>query len=110
MIDIRQTTMKRLLNYQRVIEKKARDANRLQWTKMTLDNMRFAEAAIQKAGHIGAIVDYSGSLFRIQNRIPPFRLFHDDYHLHNGLVKLMNELGIPINLINVEIPSDIVEN
>ena len=106
MIEITRVTMKRLLNTQRVVENEAKAANRLQWMKMTLDTMRRAESARQKAAHISAIVAYSGCLFRLQNKIKPYRMIDDDYFLHNGLVDLMTALGIPINFINVDIPLD----
>jgi hypothetical protein len=103
---ISQITMRRLLNYQRVVENEARAAARLQWKKMTLDSMRRAEAASQKSVHIRAIVAYAASLFRIQNNMPSYRPFHEDYLLHNGLVELMNELRIPIKSISIDIPHD----
>ena len=106
MIELSQLTMKRLINYQRVVENQARSADRRQWTKMKLDNMNRSEAARKRAARMGAIVAYSGCLFRIQNKMPPYRQFREDVQLHNGLVELMDELNIPTSFVNVDIPSD----
>ena len=95
-IIITPTTMKRLLNYQRVVENEAKTADKTQWMKMTPENMRRSEAGRQKAERIDAIVAYAGMLFRIQNKMMPFRSLHGDDLLHNMLVELMHELRIPV--------------
>jgi hypothetical protein len=95
-------TMKRLMNYQRVTENKARAANNRQWRKMTLETMHKAEETRQTAAHIGATVAYAGYLFRVQNKMSACLPSHCDGPLFNALVELMNTLDIPVEMIAVE--------
>ena len=101
-IEITALTMKRLLNYQRVAENQARAANKRQWTAMTLETMRKAEAARQTAAHLGGVVAYAGYLFRVQNQAAAYRTLFADGLLHNGLVELLNTLNINVAMIPVE--------
>jgi hypothetical protein len=101
-IAISQITMKRLLNYQRVIENNATAANKRQWMEMTLENMRRAEKSRQRAALIGAAVAYAGYLFRVQNRITAFRASDGDGLLYNALIELMNRLDITIEMVPVD--------
>jgi hypothetical protein len=101
-IEITMVTMKRLLNYQRVIDRQADTANRHRWQSMTTENMRRYECASQKARHLDAIVAYAGFLFRVQNNLISYTALHGEYLLHNGLVELMKELDIPIEIVAVE--------
>ncbi|BBO76188.1 hypothetical protein DSCW_36050 [Desulfosarcina widdelii] len=101
-IKITQTTMKRLLNYKRVVDKEAKADSKLQWVNMTLENMRLSEASRRKAERIGAIVAYSGIIFKIQNKMIPYRSLDGDYLLYNMLIELMNELKIPIEVIEID--------
>lgn len=94
--------MRRLLNYQRVTENNARAANRHQWMKMNLENMRAAEKTHKTAAYIETVVAYAGYLFRVQNEMTHYRPSYYDGHLHNSLVDLLNTLGIPVEMVVVQ--------
>jgi hypothetical protein len=102
-VAITPVTMKRLLNYQRVIEKEADAANIRQWRKMTTENMQMSTAARQAAERLGAVVAYAGFLFRVQNNLISYRVLPGEFHLHNELVELMNELSIPVAMVAVDV-------
>lgn len=101
-IAISQITMKRLLNYQRVTEKKANMANKHQWIKMTLENMRKAEETRRTAMQINAAVSYAGYLFRVQNNMSHYHTNDCEGLLHNSLVTLMNRLDIAVEMVAVD--------
>lgn len=103
-VAITPVTMKRLMNYQRVIEREANAANERQWRKMSAENMRLFEVARQEAERLGAIVAYAGFLFRVQNNLIPYRVLPNEYRLHNALVELMNELSIHVVMVEVDAP------
>lgn len=105
-IAITTVTMKRLLNYQRVAEREANAAARLQWRQMTPENMQRFETARKRSERLSAIVVYAGFLFRVQNRLVAYTAFPDEYLLHNELVNLLNELRIPLKMIATEIAED----
>jgi hypothetical protein len=101
-IAISQITMKRLLNYQRVIENNAKAANKRQWMEMTLENMRKAEESRQAAELIGATVAYAGYLFRVQHKMMNYRASDNDGLLYNALIELMNRLNISVEMVAVD--------
>ena len=103
-VAITPVTMKRLLNYQRVVQNQANTANRRQWIEMTLETMRLAEETRQMVAHIDGAVAYAGDLFRLQNQMAPFNRLHGDYRLHNALVAVIKTLGIAVEWIVVDIP------
>ena len=102
-VAITPVTMKRLMNYQCVVERKANAANERQWQKMTAENMRLFEVVRIETERLRAIVTYAGFLFRVQNCLVPYRVFPFEYRLHNALVELMNVLSIPVLMIAVNI-------
>ena len=102
-IAITPMTMKRLMNYQRVVEREAEAANVRQWRSMTAENMRLSEAARKNAERMGAAVAYAGFLYRVQNNLASYRVLPSEHHLHNELVDLMNELGIRIAMVTVDV-------
>jgi hypothetical protein len=105
-IAITPVTMKRMMNYQRVVERESEAANARQWRKMTADNMRSFEAARKRAERLGGVVAYAGFLYRVQNNLTSYRVLPSEHHLHNGLVDLMNELGISVAFVAVDISED----
>lgn len=105
-VAITPVTMKRLINYQRVVEREADAANARQWRKMTAENMRLCDAARKNAERMGAVVAYAGFLYRVQNNLASYRVLPSEHHLHNELVDLMNALGIPVAMVAVDISED----
>jgi hypothetical protein len=99
-IEITALTLKRLENYHQVIDNELKDARKLQWTNMTLDHMQTCEVAVKKADHIGAAVGYANLLFKIQNGLISERALFGEQLLLNILVPLLNELRIPIVMID----------
>jgi hypothetical protein len=102
-IAISHITMKRLLNYHRVVEIKAKAANKRQWMEMTLENMRKAAKSRQRADLIGATVAYAGHLFRVQKKTVAYRASDCDGLLYNTLIELMNRLGITVETVAVDV-------
>lgn len=96
-------TLRRLLNYQRVTENKAKAAYQQQWIDMAPANMLRCEVAKQQLESIGAIVAYAGFLFRVQNKMMSYTVLPNEYLLHNALVELMGELRISIKMVDLEI-------
>jgi hypothetical protein len=99
-IEITALTLKRLENYHQVIDNELKDARKLQWTNMTLDHMQTCDVAVKKADHIAAAVGYANLLFKIQNGLISERALFGEQLLLNILVPLLNELRIPIVMID----------
>jgi hypothetical protein len=102
-IGITALTLKRLQNYQKVVDRELKNANKLQWTEMALDQRQEYEAACKKADRIDAAVGYAGFLFRVQNGLAPARIFYSEREqvLRNDLVDLLNELLIPVVMMKI---------
>ena len=98
--------MKRLINYQRVVDREADAANARQWRKMITENMRLYEAARKNAERLGAVVAYAGFLYRVQNNLASYRTLPSEHRLHNELLDLLNELRIPVAMAAVDISED----
>ena len=65
-IEITQTTLKRLGNYRDVVHKNHMAAQRLQWQVMTLEVMQATGKVRARASHVGAAWAYAGYLHRLQ--------------------------------------------
>lgn len=100
-IEITPLSLKRLQNYQQVVEKELKSAHKLQWMEMTLDRMQEYEAAGKKADRVGAAVGYASFLFRVQNGLTPARILYGEQVLRNTLLDLLKELHIPVVMIAV---------
>jgi len=101
LIEITPLTLKRLLNYLRIVDNETRRAEKLQWIEMTLDRMQEYQAARQKSDHLGAVAAYAGFLFRVETGIMDYRTLYGEPFLSNALVKVLGELNIPVNLVSV---------
>lgn len=101
-IAITLVALRRLLNYQRVCQNRMKAANKRQWIDMTRGNMLQSEAEKQKSERTCAVAAYAGFLYRVQNQMMPYRALPNEYLLHNALVQLMEELKIPIHMVDVE--------
>ena len=100
-IEITPLTLKRLLNYQRVVDNEARRAQKLQWIELTQDRMQEYQAARRKLDHVGAVAEYAGYLFRVQNGEMAHRTFYGEPFLVTALVEILDELRIPVKLVGV---------
>ncbi|NIQ96438.1 MAG: hypothetical protein GWO11_05195 [Desulfuromonadales bacterium] len=100
-IEITPVTLKRLLNYQRVVDNSLKKAAKDQWIDMTLEKMETCHAARQKAGHVNTASAYADFLFRVQNGLMPYRTLSGEFLLRNALVELLGELDIPVTFIRV---------
>lgn len=97
-IEISETTMKRLTNYADVMKRHYRDAEKRQWTTMTLEAMQRCERVKQRAQHISATVAYSQYLYLVQKGLTPTRSIYGEPLLSRALIELMNELDIPVRM------------
>ncbi|MEZ4600083.1 MAG: hypothetical protein R2940_09900 [Syntrophotaleaceae bacterium] len=100
-IEISTTTLKRLQNYQQVVENERRKAHKHQWMEMTLVRMEEYQQVQKKSDHANAVVGYASFIFRIQNGLTPPRTLYGEQILRNALVSLLEELEIPIKMIEV---------
>lgn len=98
-IEISSTTLSRLVNYEEVIRKRYEEAYRRQWCVMTLEVMRECERLCERCRHITQVAAYSLYLFKLQNRLTTPRQIYAEPAISNGLVDLMNELDIPVNMV-----------
>ncbi len=99
-IEISPIMLKRLQNYQQVVENERKAAHQSQWMEMTLDKMENYQVIHKKSDHINAVVGYASFLFRVQNGMSPPRTLYGELYLRNALVELMEELSIPIKMVN----------
>jgi hypothetical protein len=106
-IEINPTTLKRLQNYQAVVENERKNAHKNQWMELTLERMQEYQVAHKKADHVNAVVGYASFLFRVQNGMSPPRALYGEQILRNALVELMAELHISIRM--VEMPEPVPE-
>lgn len=98
-VEITETTLKRLINYAAVVEQEHREAARHQWRVMTLEVLQAAERAAARARHIQAVVAYAGYLFRLQWGLEQPRSIYGEPLLSQGLRDLMQELDIESRLV-----------
>lgn len=98
-IEISDTTLKRLVNYEEVTRKNYEVADKRQWIDMRLEVMRECEQLCERFRHIAQVAGYSLYLFKVQNGLAPIRSIYAEPAISNGLIKLMNELNIPIRMV-----------
>lgn len=101
LVEITPLTLKRMVNYQRVVDNAAQRAERVQWIEMTLERMQEFQAAHLKSDRIGAAVAYASFLFRVETGELDYRTLYGEPFLANLLLEVMGELNIPVNLVNV---------
>ena len=99
-IEISPIMLKRLQNYQQVVENERKTAHQNQWMEMTLDKMEKFQVIQKRSDHINAVVGYASFLFRVQNGMTPPRTLYGELFLRNALVEVMEELHIPIKMVN----------
>jgi hypothetical protein len=100
-IEINTTILKRLQNYQQVVENERKKAYKNQWMEMTLVRMEEYQDVQKKSDHANAVVGYASFLFRVQNGMTLPRSLYGEQILRNALVSLMKELHIPIRMVEV---------
>lgn len=100
LIAITPLTLKRLLNYQRVVDNEAHRAEKAQWIEITLERMEEYQAARQRLDHVAAVAEYAGYLFRVESGEMAYRTFYGEPFLINALVEILDELRIPVKLIS----------
>jgi hypothetical protein len=101
LIEVTPLTLKRLQNYQRVVDNETQRAEKLQWIEMTLDRMRECQDARQKSDHIGAVAAYAGFLYRVETGATAYRPLYGEPFLMNALVEVLGELRVPVRLVDV---------
>jgi hypothetical protein len=102
-VEITPLTLKRLLNYQRVVDNETQRAEKIQWIEMTLDRMQEYQAARHKSDHVGAVVAYAGFLFRVETGAMAYRALYGEPFLSNALVEVLGELNITVKLVGLPV-------
>jgi hypothetical protein len=100
-IEITQTTLKRLDNYRAVVEQDRTEADRRQWRVMTHEVMQAAQKAAARADRIGAAFAYAVYLHRLQTGQGYRRDIYGEPLLSQALAALLNELSIEPRLVPV---------
>lgn len=100
LIEITPLTLRRLLNYQRVVDTATQKAEQAQWIEMTLERMLEYQASREKSDHVGAVAAYAGFLFRVETGVMDYRALYGEPFLANALLEILGELHIPVNLVN----------
>lgn len=98
-VEISNTTLTRLVNYEAVTRKNYQEAHNRQWREMTLDVMRECERMCQRMRHVTQIAGYCLYLYKLQNGLSPRRSIYAEPAISRGLVDLMEELNIPVRMI-----------
>lgn len=98
-IEISNTTLTRLVNYEEVTRKKYEEAHNRQWRDMRLEVMRECERLCERFRHIAQVAAYSLYLYKVQNGLSPVRSIYAEPAISNGLVALMKELNIPVRMV-----------
>ncbi|BCR05702.1 hypothetical protein DESUT3_27710 [Desulfuromonas versatilis] len=96
MLRISDTTLKRLINYDRVMAQRLADADSRQWRIMTLEIMRECETLRQQALEVSLTLAYASHLNRVQNGLVEPGAGSIEPLLHNHLVELLQSLDIPL--------------
>lgn len=108
LVEITPLTLKRLLNYQRVVDNATQKAQQVQWIEMTLERMQEYQDARQRSDHLAAVTAYAGFLFQVETGVTDYRALYGEPFLANALLRVLGELNIPVNLVNA--PGDPVYN
>ena len=98
-IEITETTLKRLGNYQTVVQRENLEADSQQWRVMTLDVLQAAEKAKVRAGRVNAAVSYARYLHRLQTGQDHSRSIYAEPLLSQALAALLNELSIEQKMV-----------
>lgn len=98
-IEITETTLKRLINYQAVVQRNHQEADRQQWRVMTLEVMQEAEKARHRASQVGAIVGYARYLHRLQSGQDHSRSIYGEPLLSQALDQLLWELSVDRQMV-----------
>ncbi|WP_303721294.1 hypothetical protein [Malonomonas rubra] len=98
-IEITETTLRRLVNYEAVVQKKYDDAVKLQWQVMTLEVMQAAQTAEIRARQMSAVVAYARYLHRIQFGQDTTRPIYGEPLLSKALAAILEELFIESKLV-----------
>jgi hypothetical protein len=98
-VEISNTTLTRLVNYEAVTRKNYQEAQKLQWRVMTLDVMRECEKMCDRMRHVAQIAGYSLYLYKLQNGLSPRRSIYAEPAISRGLVELLEELNIPVRMV-----------
>lgn len=98
-IEITETTLKRLKNYEAVLLKEFQEADKLQWRVMTCEVMQAAEQTKARSRGVSAVVAYARYLYRIQSGRDEPRCIYGEPLLSQALADLMHELSIERKLL-----------
>lgn len=98
-IEITETTLKRLANYEAIVLKDHLEAEKLQWRVMVLEVMQAAEKARSRASQVSAAVGYARYLHRLQNGQDHTRYIYGEPLLSRSLLDLMMELSIERRMV-----------
>ena len=98
-VEISNTTLTRLVNYEAVTRRNYQDAHNRQWRVMTLDVMQECERMCERMRHVTQVAAYSLYLYKLQNGLSPRRSIYAEPAISRGLVNLMEELNIPVRMI-----------
>ena len=98
-IEITETTLKRLGNYQAVVQKENLEADSQQWRVMTLEVLQAAQKAKIRAGQVNAAVSYARYLHRLQSGQDHRRSIYAEPLLSQALTALLNELSIEQKMV-----------
>ena len=97
-IVITDTVLKRLVNFNNVVQQECRMAHKRQWLQMTLDNMQAYQQAQEKARALSAIAGYGLYLYKVQKGLRQKQPIYGEPLLHNALLEMMKELRVPVSL------------
>jgi len=95
-IVITDTILKRLVNFNNIVQQEYQTAEKRQWQEMTLDNMQAYQQAKEKAGAHSAIAGYGLYLYKVQKGLREPRPIYGEPLLHNALLALLRQLNIPV--------------
>ncbi|OEU56413.1 MAG: hypothetical protein BA871_07840 [Desulfuromonadales bacterium C00003096] len=93
---ITDSVLKRLVNFNNVIQQKCKMAAKHQWRCMTLENMQAYQQAQEEAKTHAALAGYGLYLYKVQKGLGKKRPFYGEPLLHNALLCKMQKLRIPV--------------
>ena len=102
-IVITDTILKRLVNFNNVVQLECQMANKRQWQRMTLDNMQAAQQSREKASTCAAIAGYCLYLYKVQHGLRENCRVYGEPLLHNALLEKMKELRIPVSQTEIQL-------
>lgn len=93
---ITDSVLKRLVNFNNVIQRQCKMAAKRQWLCMTLDNMQAYQQAQEQAKTHAALAGYGLYLYKVQKGLGGKRPIYGEPLLHNALLSKLKELRIPV--------------